>query len=243
MATREDIDYIIQEANRIIDPLISVSDIIGVYAGLRPLVSQKADTSTTKLSREHTVDGPADGFVSVAGGKYTTYRVMAEDVINAGVKELKKNVSESITDKLPLVGADGYSALQKQIPLLAADAGLSEETIRHLLDRYGSLISEVLALIESEPSLGEFLSPELPYLKAEIHYAVSHEGARSVEDVLSRRTRISFEAFDGGVSLAEEVSRIISPVLGWSTKERKQSVSAYEKLALREQAGLASLNS
>lgn len=243
LATREDVDYIIQEANRIIEPQISVSDIIGVYAGLRPLVSRKAETSTTNLSREHTVDRPADGFVSVAGGKYTTYRVMAEDVIDAAIKELPENVSGSLTDKLPLVGADGYCALQKQIPLLAEDAGLSEASITHLLDRYGSLISEVLSLIDSDSSLGELLSPELPYLKAEIHYAASHEGARSVEDVLARRTRISFEAFDGGVSLAEEVSRIIAPILGWSNKERKQSVGAYEKQAQLEQAGLASVNS
>lgn len=243
LATREDVDYIIQEANRIIEPTISVSDIIGVFAGLRPLVSQKADTSTTKLSREHTVDGPANGFVSVAGGKYTTYRVMAEDVINAAIKELQVDVSGSITDKLPLVGADGYNSLIKQVPLLAAETGLSEATIIHLLDRYGSLISEILSLIKSDSSLAQLITPELPYLKAEIQYAASHEGARSVADVLSRRTRISFEAFDGGVSLAEEVSRIIAPLLGWSNRERKRSCDDYQKLAREEQAGLASLNS
>lgn len=243
LATREDVDYIIQEANRIIEPTISVSDIIGVYAGLRPLVSKKADTSTTKLSREHTIDGPVDGFVSVAGGKYTTYRVMAQDVIDAAIKELRDEVPGSITDKLPLVGADGYNALIKQVPILAMDTGLTQATISHLLDRYGSLISEILSLIKSDSSLAQLMTPDLPYLKAEIHYAASHEGARTVEDVLARRTRISFEAFDGGVSLADEVSRIISPLLGWSNKERKRSRDDYKKQAQNEQAGLASINS
>ncbi len=240
-ASREDVQYILDQANRVLTPKISVDQIIGVYAGLRPLVANNKNSSTTKLSREHTVDRPAAGFVSVAGGKYTTYRVMAKDVIDRAVIELRAIKPESVTEKLPLVGADGYFALVQQIERLAETSGLDSQTITHLLNRYGSMISEILDLIIDNPKLAAKIDPELTYIKAEIHYAASHEGARTVDDVISRRTRIAFEAQDHGVHLAEAVSTIIGPVLGWSTKERKASVLAYEELVERELEALDQL--
>ncbi len=237
-ASREDVQYIVDQANRVLSPQINIDEIIGVYAGLRPLVSNKKNSLTTKLSREHTVDRPAPGFVSIAGGKYTTYRIMGRDVIDLAANELRKLTPESITDKLPLVGADGYFALVQQVDRLAADSGLSVETITHLLNRYGSMISEILELIEETPSLSKKLAADLPYIKAEIYYAASHEGAHSVDDVISRRTRIAFEAPNYGVELTESIAEIIAPVLGWSTRERKASVAAYESLVERELAAL-----
>ena len=234
LATREDVEYIIDQVNRILQPEIAFDEIIGVYAGLRPLVSKNADTSTTKLSREHTVDRPAAGFVSVAGGKYTTYRIMAADVIDLAVKELSFDTAKSITEKLPLVGADGYNALLNQISLISEESKLSISTITHLLNRYGALISEILDLISTDSSLAERVIPNLPYLRAEIHYAASHEGARSVADVIARKTRISFESPNGGNEYAEKISQIIAPVLEWSNKERKESVRAYGSLVQRE---------
>ena len=234
LATREDVEYIIDQVNRILQPEIAFDEIIGVYAGLRPLVSKKADTSTTKLSREHTVDRPAAGFVSVAGGKYTTYRIMAADVIDLAVKELSFDTAKSITEKLPLVGADGYNALLNQISLISEESKLSISTVTHLLNRYGSLITEILDLISTDSSLAERVIPNLPYLRAEIHYAASHEGARSVADVIARKTRISFESPNGGNEYAEKISQIIAPVLEWSNKERKESVRAYGSLVQRE---------
>ena len=237
-ASREDVQYIVDQANRVLTPQINIDEIIGVYAGLRPLVSNKKNSLTTKLSREHTVDRPAPGFVSIAGGKYTTYRIMGRDVIDLAANELRKLTPESITDKLPLVGADGYFALVQQVDRLATDSGLSVETITHLLNRYGSMISEILELVEETPSLSKKLAADLPYIKAEIYYAASHEGARSVDDVISRRTRIAFEAHNYGVELTESIAEIIAPVLGWSTRERKASVAAYESLVERELAAL-----
>jgi glycerol-3-phosphate dehydrogenase len=243
LASREDVAYIIDQANRILNPEISASDVIGVYAGLRPLVSKKADTSTTKLSREHTVDSPAPGFVSVAGGKYTTYRIMAEDVIDAAASDLPFDVSESFTDHIPLVGADGYNALLKQIPLLSDETGLDSSTLLHLLDRYGSLMAQIVNLVKHDPELGKRLDKNLPYLKAEIHYAASDEGARSVSDVIYRRTRISFESSDAGMGVSEEVSRIIAPILGWSSRDRKRSLDEYQELVAKEQLSLQIINS
>ena len=234
LANRDDIDYILTQANRVLEPQLRYEDIIGVYAGLRPLVSRKADASTTKLSREHTVDRPVPGFVSIAGGKYTTYRVMSEDVIDLAGKELHHEVRESTTERLPIVGADGYNALVQQVSLIAAEAHLPETTVTHLLNRYGSLISEVLELIRQDQSLAKPLTQELPYLRAEIHYAVSHEGARSVEDVVARRTRIAFEADENGAALLEEIADIIAPLLDWGHKERVESINHYRGILERE---------
>jgi len=240
-ATREDVQYILDQANRVLEPKLQADEIIGVFAGLRPLVANNKSATTTKLSREHTVDRPTAGFVSIAGGKYTTYRVMAKDVVDRAVIELRKLTQESVTEKLPLVGADGYFALEQQKDRIAQDSGLDVETITHLLNRHGSLISEILELIEVQPKLAIKLDANLPYIKAEIVYATSHEGARSVDDVISRRTRLSFEAPNHGVHLVDEIAALIAPVLGWSSKERKESVAQYIELVERENAALTEL--
>ena len=240
-ATREDVQYILDQANRVLEPKLRADDIIGVYAGLRPLVANNKSATTTKLSREHTVDRPAAGFVSIAGGKYTTYRVMAKDVVDRAVIELRRLTQESVTEKLPLVGADGYFALEQQKERIAQESGLDVTTVTHLLNRHGSLISEILDLVKAQPQLASKLDADLPYIKAEIVYAASHEGARSVDDVISRRTRLSFEAVNHGAHLADEIATLISPVLGWSAKERKESVAQYTELVEREKAALGEL--
>ncbi|CAB5011636.1 MAG: FAD-dependent oxidoreductase [Actinobacteria bacterium] len=240
-ASRDDVQYILDQANRVLMPELKAEEIIGVYAGLRPLVANKKGSATTKLSREHTVDRPAAGFVSIAGGKYTTYRIMGRDVIDLAVNELRKLSPESVTEKLPLVGADGYFALVQQSERIAEDSGLDLETVTHLLNRYGSMISEILALVSSQPGLAKKLHKELPYIKAEIYYAASHEGARSVDDVISRRTRIAFEAKNRGVDLAADIAGLIAPILGWSAKERRESVASYEDLVEREITALDEL--
>jgi glycerol-3-phosphate dehydrogenase len=226
-ATSEDVQYILDQANKVLDPLLKREDIIGVYAGLRPLVSNAKDSTTTKLSREHTTDRSAPGFVSIAGGKYTTYRVMGKDAVDLAAVDLRRIVSESCTEKLPIVGADGYFALVHQSAQIAAEYGLDEKTVVHLLNRYGSLISEVLELITNDKKLAKQLSPSLPYLKAEIVYAATHEGAMSVDDVISRRTRLAFEAPHAGIDLADEIATLIAPVLGWGVREKKASIAQY----------------
>lgn len=240
-ASGEDVQYILDQANRVLKPELKAEEIIGVYAGLRPLVANIKSAMTTKLSREHTVDRPAPGFVSIAGGKYTTYRVMGKDVIDRAAIELRRITQKSVTEKLPLVGADGYFALEQQKERIAKESGLDVDTVVHLLNRYGSLIVEILEIIDHEPKLAEKLDSELAYIKAEIVYSASHEGARTVDDVISRRTRIAFEAVEHGVDLADEVAALIAPILGWSSKQRKESVAAYEELVDRELAAVDEL--
>ncbi|MFZ9720046.1 MAG: glycerol-3-phosphate dehydrogenase [Candidatus Nanopelagicaceae bacterium] len=232
LASREDVNYILAEANRVLEPKLERSQVIGVFAGLRPLVSSDPDSPTTELSREHVVDHPVPGFVTIAGGKYTTYRVMSEDAVNSAVADLKRLVPDSCTETLAIVGADGYSVLLNKADELAREYGISKETIDHLLNRHGALFSEVLEPALSDKSLLDPLIDQLPYLKAEILYAVTHEGARSVDDVLSRRTRINFEAKDQGLGAAKEVASIIGRVLGWSAAQSNESIKNYEKQVL-----------
>jgi glycerol-3-phosphate dehydrogenase len=148
---------------------------------------------------------------------------------------------DSVTEKVPLVGADGYFALEQQTERIAQETGLAVETVTHLLNRYGSLISEIMVIIKEQPRLAKRLDSDLPYIKAEIIYAASHEGAQSVDDVISRRTRLSFEAINHAVHLAEEVATLIAPVLGWSAKERKASIAHYLEMVEREKVALAEL--
>jgi glycerol-3-phosphate dehydrogenase len=234
LATSEDVTYILNQANRVLEPQLRREQVIGVFAGLRPLVSTDPDSPTTKLSREHVVDSPTQGFVSIAGGKYTTYRVMSEDAVNEAINHLRKIVPDSVTETLAIIGAEGYSVLMNQIPRLARQYFISEKCVEHLLNRYGSLIGEVLEPAETHPELLEELIPGLPYLKAEIRYAVTHEGALSIDDVLSRRTRISFEAADQGLSVVDEVAELMSETLGWSPADRKASVKHYRDLVNRQ---------
>jgi glycerol-3-phosphate dehydrogenase len=241
LATQEDVQYILDQANRVLEPHLKAEDIVGVFAGLRPLVANKSDSLTTKLSREHTVDRPAPGFVSLAGGKYTTYRVMAKDAVDLAVLDLRKLVSDSVTDKLPLIGADGYFALIQQREKIAEKYSIPEATVTHLLNRYGSLIEEILEIIDADSLMAERLIPDLPYIKAEILHSVTHEGALSVEDVLLRRTRISFEDFYSGSEVADEVARIIAPHLGWDSKERSASVKSFLAIVDKEEESLLEL--
>ncbi len=240
-ATTEDVQYILDQANKVLEPQLKREEIIGVYAGLRPLVANTKGSATTKLSREHTTDRSAPGFVSIAGGKYTTYRVMGKDAIDMAVTDLRRIVNSSCTEKLPLVGADGYYALVQQSAQIATQYGLEEKAVTHLLNRYGSLISEVLELIVEDKKLAKPLAEGLPYLKAEIVYAASHEGAMSVDDVISRRTRLAFEAPQAGIDLADEIAALIAPVLGWGAKEKKASVAEYKAQVAAEVEALEAL--
>ena len=230
LADRSDVQYIIDQANRVLSPRINIDQVIGVFAGLRPLVANKKASDTTKLSREHTVDRPIPGFVSLAGGKYTTYRVMAKDAVDMATNDIEKLTSESITNKLPIIGADGYWALAQQVESLASKYNLKQETVTHLLNRYGSDISDIIDLIEDDRKLAAPISRNLPYLKAELVYAVTSEGAQSVADVLERRTRIWFEAPNFGIDLAPATADLIAPYLGWKAAQKKASVTQYQVL-------------
>ena len=225
-ASRSDIDYILDHANRLLERPLTRDDVVGVYAGLRPLLAGEQD-QTSRLSREHAVVSPVPGLVIVAGGKYTTYRVMAADAVDKAVKQLPGKVGKSITDRVPLIGADGYQALANNLDKLAVEVGLDEPRVKHLLGRYGSLIREVVALIAERPELGDPLASAPKYLKVEAVYAVSHEGALHLDDILARRTRISVDTWDRGAAAAQEVAELVAPLLGWDILAVANEVEHY----------------
>ncbi|WP_328537165.1 glycerol-3-phosphate dehydrogenase/oxidase [Streptomyces sp. NBC_00344] len=227
-ASSADIDYLLEHVNSVLAVPLTRDDVEGVYAGLRPLLAGESD-ATSKLSREHTVAHPVPGLVVVAGGKYTTYRVMAKDAVDAAVHALDQRVAECVTENVPLIGAEGYNALWNARAGIAARTGLHVARVEHLLNRFGATTQELLDLIAADSSLGKPLTGADDYLRAEVVYAASHESARHLDDVLTRRTRISIETFDRGTRCAREVAELMAPVLGWDKGQIEKEVEHYEK--------------
>jgi glycerol-3-phosphate dehydrogenase len=234
-ASRTDIDYVLNQINRILAVPLSRDDVEGVYAGLRPLLAGESD-STSKLSREHTVAHPVPGLVMIAGGKYTTYRLMARDAVDAVTHGLDGKVAPSCTDVIPLAGADGYVAQWNARYTLARSSGLHVARIEHLLQRYGTLASEVLALIAADPRLGRPLDGADDYLRAEVVYAASHEGAAHLDDVLTRRTHISIETWDRGLSVAREAAELMAGPMRWEPRQVAREIENYQARVAAERA-------
>jgi glycerol-3-phosphate dehydrogenase len=232
-ASQADIDYLLHHANTLLADPLTRDDVVGVYAGLRPLLAGESD-STSKLSREHAVASPVRGLVTIAGGKYTTYRVMAKDAVDAAVRELDLKVPASCTEDVPLLGADGYYALWNARPLLVHETGLRDFQVEHLLNRYGSLLPELLDMIKSSPELAHPLEGAPEYLKIEAVYAALHEGALHLDDILARRTRISIETWDRGLAAAPEVAGLVAPILNWEPADVDREVEHYQKRVAAE---------
>ena len=238
MPDAADIDYILEQVNKVLTKPVTRSDLLGAYAGLRPLVSAEGTSSTTKISREHIVDHPVPGFVSIAGGKYTTYRVMAKDAVDAAAGDIGRAIPESVTRGTPILGADGYLALMNSADRLASDLGLCVDQVKRLLDRYGSDIFEFGEILRIAPELRDPIGNGSSYLGLEIYFAASHEAAMSVSDVLLRRTRTFFESGDYGLGVADRVAEIIAPLLGWSGEQREASVREYQELVRAERESI-----
>jgi glycerol-3-phosphate dehydrogenase len=226
-ASRHDIEYLLQTVNAVLTRPLSPSDIEGVYAGLRPLLHGESEV-TSKLSREHAVSQAVRGLISVAGGKYTTYRVMAKDAVDMAARRMDRPVAASCTHLIPLIGADSYPGFVNRRETIAREAGLRAEQVQHLLERYGSRVTELLSLIRQRPDLGAPLDGAEEYLRVEIVYAASHEAALHLDDVLTRRTRISIETFDRGLNAAPSVAALMGDVLEWDEATRARELQHYE---------------
>ena len=250
-ASASDVRYVLKWANSVLNDPLTEDDVVGVYAGLRPLISG-GETATTKLSREHAINNAMPGLISIAGGKYTTYRLMGRDAVDAVGVELGRSLPPSSTHEIPLIGAEGHATALHRLAPHAGAAGLAPDVLAHLGARYGSTASEVLDLIAVQPSLSVPLSgddrgaePERDpdvnrfdtahrafstggrYLVAEAVHAATHEGARHVDDVLTRRTRLSIEVDDRGAAAAPQVANALGDVFGWDGSTRDREVSHY----------------
>ncbi len=227
--TPDDVDYLLGALNFAIEEPIGREDVVATWAGLRPLLRTASSERTADLSRRHGVLVSENGLVSVNGGKLTTYRQMAQDTIDAAVRGVlfKRRRMKSRTKRLTIIGGDGYEAAPE-----SAEPSLHE----HLGGRYGTEMAAVLDLVAADHDLGEALVPGLPYQRAEAVHAVRHEMARTLDDVLSRRTRARLLARDASSAAAESVAALIAPELGWDAAETARQVDAYRRSIAQERA-------
>ena len=227
VATAADVDYVLEQANAVLAQRLTHDDVVATFAGLRPLLvpAKEMHGESTKISREHTVTQATPGLTVVAGGKLTTYRVMAKDAVDVSVDRARP----SRTADLPLVGATGFATLAAQRTRIARRRGWDVDRVDALLGRYGGELAGLLELIDAEPGLGEPLAAAPRYLRAEVVHAVTHEGALHLEDVLVRRIRLDREQRDRGARAAEEIAAIMAPLLGWAPEQAEDEVAGYRR--------------
>lgn len=232
--TSADIDYVLEHANEVLSEKLTRDDIIGTYAGLRPLLQPKVldESKSTKVSREHTVTEVIPGMVAIAGGKLTTYRVMAEDAVDFSLGKALAKAKPSPTFDLPLVGADGFEAAMNQASRLGAQYGFDADRMHHLLRRYGSELPAMLAEIDSDPTLAQPLKAAPQFIRAEVHRACTVEGAMHLEDIFIARVRLNSEARDRGGAAVDEIAEIAAAALGWDeARTAKEKANYRERIA------------
>lgn len=230
--TAADINYVLDEANRVLRTPLTRKDVLGSYAGLRPLLlpEVKAGTKSAKVSREHTVASPVPGLVSIAGGKLTTYRVMAKDAVDfaLGAESARR---PSRTDRLRLVGAAGLRRAAAATREFVKEHGLEARFAGHLFRRYGNEIAAITAIVNEQPAAARPLAAAPSYLRAEIIYAIRAEGALHLEDLLDRRTRIRYEYPNQGLEALPEIATIAARELGWSAEQQEGEEASYQAMA------------
>jgi glycerol-3-phosphate dehydrogenase len=232
--TPQDVEYLLDAINAACVNTIRTEDIVGTWAGLRPLVKSASSGRTADLSRRHKVGRSRSGVVTITGGKLTTYRRMAADTVDAVVGDMGDVPGEwrkSRTKKLPLRGAEGYATA---VSAARGYPAVSPQLAEHLADRYGGEARALMGMVQTDPELAEPLVPGLPYVRAEALFAVRHEMARSVDDVLSRRTRARLYARDDTAEAAGEVAALIAGELDWSAEQADASAARYRELCEHE---------
>jgi glycerol-3-phosphate dehydrogenase len=234
--TVDDVEYLMGALNFAIEEPVTRADIVGTWAGLRPLLRSAETERTADLSRRHGVRVSETGVITITGGKLTTYRRMASDTVDAASRVLGRR-THSQTKRLVLLGGEDFEP-----PAEGGEPSLHE----HLANRYGTESDHVLDLVagraipgddqSADRHLGDALVPGLPYLRAEAIRAVRDEMARTLDDVLSRRTRARLLARDASAAAAESVAELIAPELGWDAAETSRQVAAYRAAADRERS-------
>lgn len=222
----DDVDYVLSAVNSWVTDPIDQADVTGSWAGLRPLVRGASTARTADLSRRHAIHVSDRNLVTITGGKLTTYRHMAHDVLEACRPILGQEVPKSRTKSLPLRGATGWEEAREAEP--------------HLAGRYGGEARTIRAMVDADPTLGEPLVPGLPYLRAEAVFAARYEMAHTLDDVLARRTRALILRRDASAEAAGEAARLLAPELGWDETEIARQVESFRARAERERvaAGL-----
>jgi glycerol-3-phosphate dehydrogenase len=235
LATDEDVEYLLAHVNRYVRRPLSPDDIIATYAGYRPLLRLRASRTPSRLSRSHAVVESAEGLLTVSGGKLTTYRRMAQDVLDRIDAREGRRPRHPTLDLL-LAGARGWTSARRELDERGRALGLNADARARLGEAYGSSALALLDLIADDPSLGRRLVPDLPYLRAAVVYACRAEMALRPQDILARRMHLNIEDRSRGTDAVEDVADLMAAELGWSAAERDQRVASYIRYA-REQVG------
>jgi glycerol-3-phosphate dehydrogenase len=249
-AEPEDVRYLLDSANGIFPGArLTAADVVSTWAGVRPLLAPRrgADVTASATSREHEIWRDASGLWNLAGGKLTTYRVMAQQAVDRLAKVLRKDheVESGIspTAHLPLPGTpeEPWEAFVPRMRRDAEAAGLTPDAGEHLARAYGDEAEALLAAIRARPEDGRPLVEGLPYLRAEVPHAVRTGMALTLEDVLVRRLHVYHEAADGGVAVAAEVARRMAdePGIGWDAATVAAQVAAYTAKVREERVPVA----
>ncbi|HEX8345194.1 MAG TPA: glycerol-3-phosphate dehydrogenase/oxidase [Actinoplanes sp.] len=241
VATDAEVRYLLDNTNRYLRRPVRREDVVGVYAGLRPLLRPVAGhgEATSALSRDHAVLPGPPGMVTIVGGKYTTYRRMAADAVDAAGRMLDRRLPATPTASLPLLGADSWQVVRNRATQLAGRYGVHPSDVLRLVGRYGNLTEDVLRPAEHDPALARAVPGAGGHLAAEFRYAAAAEGASTLDDVLSRRTHVAIEVADGGAAAAPVVAALVAPVLGWDDAACAAQVTAYRRGLIRDRAPLA----
>jgi glycerol-3-phosphate dehydrogenase len=230
-ASREDVGYLLRSASHFFpDARLAERDVVAAWAGIRPLVAAAFGDEPASASREHAVTRGTPGVLSISGGKLTTYRTMAAEVVDVVERELGRPARAPTTTTIPLPGG-AIASLTREIADAERVAG--HRVGAHLVGAYGDAWRRVWKLTEQERALAEPVTADLPYLRAELRYAVEHELACTVSDLLIRRTHVAFETRDHGASVAGDCAALVAPHLGWSRRDVGEKVAEYEKDAAR----------
>jgi glycerol-3-phosphate dehydrogenase len=228
----EDVEYVLDAVNSWVTRPLSPEDVTGVWAGLRPLLSDPGGRAarrarTADLSRRHQVSVSPSGLVSVTGGKLTTYRRMAADTVDEVVRLLGRGRRRSPTGSMPLRGAAGTAELREEGA--SARLGVEQAVVDQLVGRYGGEARAVLAMVQTDPVMGTPLAPGSPYLRAEAVYAARYEMAHTLDDVLSRRTRATLHHQEAAADAAADVAALVGPELGWTAADAERQVAAFRE--------------
>jgi len=226
IALEADIDYLIRHVNQYLTVNLTTKDVISSWASYRPLISKSgSSTSSSKLSRTHIVAESASGMLTIVGGKLTTYRRMAQDVVDVLCRKRDKPIAH-VTRDLPLIGSKGWREAANAVEQAAAQWGFSAETVTRL-SKYGGEAHTILDLLRDNSALAMRIVPDLPYIMAEVVFACRYEMAITLADVLERRLHLNFEDWARGVGTAPAVARVMARELGWDAAHTAQQVEAY----------------
>jgi glycerol-3-phosphate dehydrogenase len=242
--TAEDLDYVLAAGNAVFKQSLRAEDVLGAWAGVRPLLRETGGApgqeNMSDISRRHTLVEGSGGLLTITGGKLTTYRRMAKDVVDRIVDRDGRR-ARCRTDEIPLSGTRPVNALEREVSAACRVLGLDDDVAFNLVRQCGETAQHVLSLVAAEPALGALLSPAAPHIAAEVVHAARSEGAATLDDVLSRRTRLSLRAKDAGLPTAPLAASLLARELGQDERWAQAQVQAYAE-AVRTERGVLGLD-